>query len=243
VTLSQDAPDPLDLAGQRALWVAVPPGWIEFKAHRTPEEARRWFAGLVDLHAQELAPSRQTLEAAFEQVREAVSVQPVDAAGAVVTVVDDRATLWQYTLTLVDVPESGDINVMAVIERYLHSAAGAEPLTDADVVEEFVTTDGRDGMAVHTSVAAVDAGRLLEHVAHARADQLGVVHAAVPVRGQRRLVAMITGVAPTVEERPLMAMVAAQMADTVQLRALTDAPPAGRVDVDTTGLIGQTRST
>jgi hypothetical protein len=236
------ASDPLDVVGQRALWVAVPPGWIEFKAHGTPAEARRWFAGLLDQHADELAPVRTALESAFEQVRAAVAEQPVDAAGALVTVVDEAVTLWQYTVTLVPVPEPGDINVMAVLERYLGSTPGAAPLADDDLVEEFVTSDGRDGIAVHTSVVASDPGLLLDHVPHVEPAALGAVHATVPVRGDRRLLAMITGVSPTVEERPLMAMVAAQMADTVQIRGLDDDPPAGRVDVDTTGAFGQTPS-
>lgn len=234
--------DPLDLIGEQILWVAVPPGWIELKAHASAQAARHWFAALLDQDAERLAAQRAALEEAFEQAREQVARQPVDAAGAIVTVVDDHATLWQYTLTLVQLPDPGDINVLAVIERYLHSRVGAAPLGPDDFVEEFVTTDGRDGVAVHTTAAAVDARALVERVPHTDPSRLGMVHAAVPVRGRRGLLAMITGASPTVEERPLMAMAAAQMADTVQLRDALDAPPTGRLAIDTTGLIEQTRS-
>ena len=58
-------------------------------------------------------------------MRAEVAPYPVDAAGALLTLLDDdRPTLWMFTVTQIAFPPSGDANIMAVVERYLESGEG-----------------------------------------------------------------------------------------------------------------------
>lgn len=224
------------------LWVGIPPGWIELVAHEDDAEAARWFDRLLDQTPDLFDDAgREVLRDSYDQVRRQMPRGAVDAAGVLVTTLaDDEVTLWQFTVTVVPVPPSGDVNVMAVVERFLDSETGRRPLDDPDdLVESFRTDDGRDGVAIHTTARVSDDGRLARNVPGTDADRLGVVYAAVrlnrPATATADRLAVVTGVAPSVAQRLPMSIVAAQLTLSARLRdGDADAPP-GRVDVDTTG--------
>lgn len=224
------------------LWVGIPPGWIELVAHESDDAATEWFDRLLALTPDLLDERASTrLKRTFAEARRQLPSGLADAAGLLLTTLeDDQVTLWQYTVTLVPVPPSGDVNVMAVVERFLKSPEGRRPLTDPDdLVETFQTTDGRDGVAIHTTTRVDDNGRLSANIPGADADRLGVVYAAVRLNRPRGAsadrMAVITGVAPTVAQRLPMSVVAAQLTMSAQLRDSDAPPPPGRVDVDATG--------
>lgn len=223
------------------LWFVTPPGWIELVAHEDDEEAARWFDRLLaktpDL-VDEAGLAR--LRSTFAEVRRQMPRDLVDSAGVLVTVLeDDEVTLWQYTVTLMTPPQAGDVNVMAVIERFLESAEGREPLGEDDFVESFHTPDGRDGVAVHTTTTLDDGGRLAANIPGANPARLGVVYAAVRLNRVRGAsgdrLAIIVGTAPNVEQRLPMSIIAAQVLMSARLRDSDADPPAGRIDVDATG--------
>jgi hypothetical protein len=224
------------------LWVGIPPGWIELVAHEDDAEAARWFDRLLDQTPDLFDESgRDILRRSYDEVRQQLPQTAVDSAGVLITTLaDDEVTLWQFTITIVPVPPSGDVNVMAVVERFLASDAGRRPLDDPDdLVESFRTDDGRDGVAIHTTTAVSDGGRLSSNVPTAEPERLGVVYAAVrlnrPAAATADKLAVVTGVAPTVEQRLPMSIVAAQITLSARLRDGDSPPPPGRVDVDTTG--------
>lgn len=226
------------------LRTAVPPGWIELKAFADDAEAERWFGELLDLTPDLYdAGQRAHLEEVYRQARAQVAQLPVDAAGVLFTVLeDDRPTLWSFTLTQVPFPESRDVNVLGVLERFLASEAGRRGLGSDDVVETFETADGRDGVAIYTT-GSVDpvTGHVGEHVPHLDAEALGVVHGAVRLPrldgAQRDVVLVVSGVAPTLDERPLMALVAAQLTVNATLQPADQPLPPGRVAVDAVGVV------
>ncbi len=224
------------------LWVAVPPGWIELVAHADDDEARLWFERLLDRTPDLFDDDgRAILRQSFDDVRRQVPRGALDAAGVLVTTLeDDSVTLWQFSIATLPVPPSGDVNMMAVIERFLDSPQGRNPLTDPDdLVESFRTEDGRDGVAIHTTTRVDDGGRLASTVPGTDPERLGVVHAAVRLNRPRSAtadtIAIITGVAPNVQQRLAMSIVAAQITLSARLRDSDDAPLPGRVDVDATG--------
>jgi hypothetical protein len=223
------------------LWVHVPPGWIELAAFAGDAEALAWFGRLLDetpdLFA---ATARAELMRTYAAVRSQVDHGLVDSAGTLVTTLpDDTVTIWQFTLRVVDLPPSGDVNPMAVVQRFLaaEQAGGTDELGTDDLVEEFRTEDGRDGVAIHTTAPAGENGPLLlRHVPHADPAALGVVYAAVRLHrssgGDFDRLAVVTGVAPTVAERLPMALVAAQLTLSARLRNARSDPPPGPVAVD-----------
>lgn len=226
------------------LRTAVPPGWIELKAIEDDEQARQWFDELLDLTPGLYDEAgRASLHEVFQQARAQVALLPVDAAGAFFTVLEeDRPTLWAFTLTQVPFPESRDINVMAVVERFLSSQTGRQGLGPDDVVETFQTQDGRDGVAIYTT-GSVDpsSGRVGGHIPQLDADALGVVYGAVRLPrlddAQQDVVLVVSGVAPTLEERPLMALIAANLTVHATLQHADEPMPPGRVAVDAAGVV------
>lgn len=157
----------------------------------------------------------------------------------VTTLPDGTVTLWAFTVRVLDMPQSGDVNPVAVVERFLvaEQDAGVPELADADLMETFCTRDGRDGVAIHASVAAplpVEA-----EVPGTDPEALGVVYAAMRLRrppgaAVDRLV-LVTGVSPNVGQRLPMAVVAAGLTLSAQVRADGEKPPPGRIDIDPTG--------
>lgn len=228
------------------LWLAVPPGWIELVAHNDDAEASAWFERLLDqTPALFDDDGRAILRQAYDEVRRQMPQGLIDAAGVLITSLDDdadanAATLWQFSVAVVPAPPSGDVNLMAVVERFLDSPQGRRPLTDEDdLVESFRTEDGRDGVAIHTTTRVDDGGRLAGNVPGTDPARLGVVYAAVRLNRPRAAtadrIAVVTGVAPNVEQRLAMSLVAAGLTLSAQLRDHDDAPPPGRVHLDATG--------
>jgi len=223
------------------LWFVTPPGWIELVAHEDDEEAARWFDRLLAKTPDLIDEAGlDLLRRTFADVRRQMPRDLVDSAGVLVTTLeDDAVTLWQYTITLLTPPQAGDVNLMAVVERFLESPEGREPLGEGDFVESFRTPDGRDGVAVHTTTNLDDGGRLASNIPGATPNRLGVVHAAVRLNRVRGAsgdrLAVIVGTAPKVEQRLPMSIVAAQILVSARLRDSDAEPPAGRVDVDATG--------
>jgi hypothetical protein len=227
------------------LWFLTPPGWIELVAIADEEEAARWFGELLDRTPQlfERGKTRAELLRTYRAVWQQVHDSPVDSAGALVTtLLDGTATIWQFTLRIVDLPATGDVNPMAVLERFLAAEQGpaSDVLGPEDITETFRTEDGRDGVAIHaTSRLGRDGETLPQNVSGADPAALGVVYAAVrldrsPGTDADRLL-LVTGVAPTVGERLAMALVAAQLTVSAQLGEPGSGPLPGRVDLDTTG--------
>ncbi|MGH3383081.1 MAG: hypothetical protein ACRDO1_00740 [Nocardioidaceae bacterium] len=229
------------------LWVLVPPGWIEFSAFSSDEAATRWFDRLLaktpDLFDEQ---TRVALRVTYAQVRSQIPAGLVDSAGALITtLLDDTVTMWQFSMRVLDLPRSGDINPMAVVERFLESEQGRSEVGEDDIVESFQTEDGRDGVAIHTTATAVDdGGQLVANVPGTDPAALGVVYAAVRLHRQEgseadRL-AVVTGIAPNIEQRLPMSIIAAQLTLSAELRDEGADPPEGSIDVDTTGRFDQT---
>ena len=223
------------------LWFVTPPGWIELVAHEDDEEAAPWFDRLL-AKTPDLVDEAGTdlLRRTFAEVRRQMPRDLINSAGVIVTTLeDDEVTLWQYTLTLMTPPQAGDVNLMAVVERFLESPEGREPLGEGDFVESFHTADGRDGIAVHTTTVLDDGGRLAANIPGANPDRLGVVHAAVRLNRVRGAsgdrLAVIVGTAPNVEQRLPMSIIAAQILVSARLRDSDAEPPVGRIDVDAAG--------
>ena len=232
------------------LRLAVPPGWIELKAFADDDTASAWFAALLD-ETPDLFDdaSRARLEEAYTRVRAEVAPYPVDSAGALLTVLDDdRATLWMFTVTQIVFPPSGDANVMAVVERYLESGEGRAGAGPDDLIESFTTDDGRDVVAIHTTARLDErAGMLTGNIPGADPSRLGAVYAAVRLpraKGSRQdRVVVVTGVSPTVEERTLMSLVAAQLTLSATLHTDAQGIPEGRIAVDPTGAFSRAAAT
>jgi hypothetical protein len=104
----------------------------------------------------------------------------------------------------------------------------------------FQTQDGRDGVAIHTTgTVGPGSGHVREHVPHLAPDALGVVYAAVRLPREDgspydRLL-LVSGVAPTLAERPLMALVAAEITVNATLVPADEPLPPGRVAVNAAG--------
>jgi hypothetical protein len=231
------------------LWVQVPPGWLELVAFDADPAAEAWLTSLIDATPALLdATSEANLRAAYEHARSRTKGFDVASAGALVTVLpDQKVTVWQFTITVLTIPVHGaaatEINPMRVITQFIQGEMSAGHRED-DTVETFETADGRDGVAIYTATQLDDGAAMRANIAHAEPDALGVVYAAVrlplvPDDSAPR-VALITGVAPTVAERELMAWVVAQLAVTVELRPADAVAPAGRIDVDARGDLEET---
>lgn len=236
----RDAPEHPDVGDE--LWVAVPPGWIELVAHENDEDAARWFDRLLAKTPNTFDENgMESLRTSYDEVRRQMPRDSIDAAGVLVTTLDnDEVTLWQFTMSVVAGPPSGDVNVMAVVERFMGSAEGRELIAGKDdFAESFQTQDGRDGVAIHTTTRIDDDGRLAMNIPHADSERLGVVYAAIRLNRAKSTtadrIAIIVGVAPNVEQRLPMSIVAAQLTLSARLRD-SDAPPLpGRIDIDVTG--------
>lgn len=223
------------------LWFGTPPGWIELAAHDGDEAAIAWFDRLL-AQTPDAFDDRTLadLRARFLQARGAVPRDGITSAGVLVTTTEaDEITAWQFTLAVVDMPPSGDVNVMAVIERYLESDEGRRPLGADDFVETFQTDDGRDGVAVHTTADSEQPAEILASLPTADPGRLGVVHAAVRLNRPRSAdhdrVLVLTAVCPRPYERLALAVVAASVVLSARLRDGDAAPLPGRVDLDATG--------
>lgn len=223
------------------LWFAIPAGWIELVAHENDEEAAQWFDRLLGKTPDTFdEAAKKILRSSYDEVRRQMPRGLVDAAGALITSLDDEVTLWQFSVTLLSMPPAGDVNVMAVIEKFMNSAQGREGVIgDGDFIENFQTPDGRDGIAIHTTTQIDDNGRLAANVPGVDADRLGVVYAAVrlnrPSTASSDRLAVVTGVAPNVEQRLAMAIVAAQITISARLHDSDAEPLPGRIDVDVAG--------
>ncbi|MGL3198944.1 MULTISPECIES: hypothetical protein [Curtobacterium] len=137
---------------------------------------------------------------------------------------------------------TGDVDLLAVVERFLDSPAGAVGLSPGDLVESFVTHDGRPGVAIHTTTGGPDA--LRSNVPHAETDALGVVYTAVRLEHGREgsdRILLLTGIAPSVTERLPMAVLAAQIILSATLRDSEDRPDV-RVVLDATSNEDQVRT-
>jgi hypothetical protein len=232
------------------LRLAVPPGWIELKAFSDDDTASAWFDALLD-ETPDLVDGagRARLQEVYRQVRAEVAPYPVDAAGALLTLLDDdRPTLWMFTVTQIAFPPSGDANIMAVVERYLESGEGRAGADPDDLVESFTSDDGRDLVAIHTTARLDERqGRLSGNIPGADPSRLGAVYAAIRLprapRSRSDRVAVVTGVSPTVEERTPMSLVAAQLTLSATIHSDTDGIPEGRIAVDPSGAFSRAAAT
>lgn len=224
------------------LWVAIPPGWIELVAHDDDDEAARWFERLLAKTPTTFGEKgTEILRSSYDEVRRQMPRDLIDAAGALLTTLeDDAVTLWQFTVSVIAGPPSGDVNIMAVVERFMESPQGRESLTDKDdLVENFQTPDGRDGIAIHTTTRIDDGGRLAENIPGTDSARLGVVYAAVRLNRAKSStadrIAVITGIAPNLTQRLPMSIIAAQLTLSARLRDSDGPSVPGRIDVDATG--------
>ena len=219
-------------APDAALTLAVPPGWIELKAFDDDAEALRWFTGLLDsTPALFDEPTRRHLLECYRVARAEALGLPVDCAGVLMTVYDGAPTLWTYTVVVIALPSSGEVNSMAVLQRYLESD-GRSHLGPEDLLESVDTPAGQEVVAIHTTSPVAPA--LVEQVGDrvpglgGAGSALGVVHSAVrlprsPGEDVDRLV-LVTGVAPRLEERLAMSLVAAQLTLTARAGSSADLP-------------------
>jgi hypothetical protein len=218
------------------LALAVPPGWIELKAFTDDDTAVAWFGSLLDLTPDLFDDeARAELLECYRIAREQVRDLPVDSAGALMTAYDGRATVWTYTATLIAFPPSGELNAMTVLQRYLR-ADGQRHVGPDDLIETFDTDDGREVVAVHTSVP-LDAD-LRDRLSASLPDGgqepgvAGVVQSAIRIPraegDDADRAVLVTGVAPRLEERLPMSLVAAQLTLSARLLA-AGALPHGKV--------------
>lgn len=223
------------------LWMAIPPGWIELVAHADDVEAARWFDRLLDKTPDLFDDDgKNVLRASYDEVRRRMPREALQSAGVLVTAYGEEATLWQYTVSIESVPTAGDINFMAVVERFMASEEGRAPLNEeTDFVENYQTVDGRDGIAIHTTTAVDNDAAIKENMPLAETNRLGVVYAAVrlnrPIESDEDKILLVTGVSPNLDQRLAMSIIAAQITLSARLHD-NDAPAMdGRVDVDATG--------
>lgn len=236
-------PDELGDAGT-ALVVPVPPGWVELRAFEDDAAAEAWFERVLAATRGLDTSTAETLRAGYGPIRRALREVPVDAAGLLLTTVGDVTdpdfgpddlTVWVFTLTQVVLPGTAELNPMAVVERYLGTGPGSQPIGEDDLTETFRTHDGRDGVAIHSTAAQQRLDPRLLSAAGLGPDA-GVVHAAValgplPDGSSRMLVS--TGLCRGLEERPLMALTQAQLTLGATVRAVGDLD-GSRVVLDAT---------
>lgn len=217
----------------------VPPGWIELKAYADDAEAAAGFDRMLGdtPGVDEVLAARLRKE--FQRARAGVAASQVDSAGVLLTTtaseptpdaIRDGLTVWAFTASVVVLPGPADLNPMAVIERYV----GQHPWGADDELEPFSTLDGRDGVAIHTTLDA-HADALPAWVAVDPDDGTpgGLVMAGVvlPSPDGVSRVLVTVGVCPTLEERPWLALQQAHL--TVGARVV------GEADEDHLGLVQQ----
>lgn len=229
---------------EAGLLLPLPPGWVELKAFQEDAEALGWFDTLLAQTPGLTPESSAELRGHFARARAAVVDQPVDAAGVVITTLadatrgdlaDEELTMWAFTVSQVVLPGPSELNPMAVIERHL--ATGAE-LSPDDLTETFRTPDGRDGIAVHTTLERQHVDVAVLEPLGGGGDAGGLVLAAValgPVSERSNRVLLTTGVCPRSQERPWMALMQAHLTVGARVWSGDDPLPPGPLVYDATG--------
>jgi hypothetical protein len=214
------------------LWLQPPPGWLELTAFAGEDAAVAWLDHWLAPDRDRIdAGLREQLATTLRRAYAATADSPLVSSGVVITALSDTtATMWHYGVATVRASLT-DIEPVALAERIIGAGlAGA-----VDETEEFTNADGQPGIAVYTRTTA-RGGDLAANIPAADPENLGVCYALVPVLHAPGWLAVVTGVAPNLDERRAMAVGVAMIAGTVQARPAGDPGPApDRVILDAAG--------
>lgn len=217
------------------LATGLPPGWIEVASFETRRHLALFLDRMMDADADRFgAAEREQVQTLCARAHGLVSDQGWLQAGCVVTDFPDdgsavagaptretpydestpwRTTVWTVAVGLVPVPETGDLNPIALAERALGRTGGVE------LLETFGFHDDREVLAAATTVAAPALGDTTEATTlpHLDPDALGVVVYVLPVLGLPGHLTVGIGVAPNVDERSAMSVLALEIASSVHV--------------------------
>jgi hypothetical protein len=222
------------------LATGLPPGWIELAAFRDEATMRSFLDEQLAADGEAFTTEQRSMVGhACAAVFGLVRPQRWLHLGAVVTQVpgeaaDWRTTVWTVGVGVMPLPESGDVDPIAVAERVLGRMDGVE------ASETFRLDDGRHGIVL-AMTTSVDLSGLdfdpLAYLPQLDPQALGVYLCLLPVPGLPEHVGVTIGVAPNRTERGPMSFLAGQMA--TSLHAVTDPTelPSAHVLVDTTGRV------
>lgn len=233
----------------------LPPGWIEVASFETRRHLALFLDRLMDADADRFGDAeRAQVQALCARAHGLVSDQGWLQAGCVVTDFPDdgravagvptretpyddttpwRTTVWTVAVGLVPVPETGEINPIALAERALGRTGGVE------LLETFRLHDGREVLAAATTV---DASPLGDEpgpgtLPHLDPEALGVAVYVLPTLGLPGHLTLGIGVAPNVDERSAMSVLALEIASSVHAVEDPGALDPRAVLVDRTGRV------
>ncbi|WP_127479774.1 hypothetical protein [Nocardioides pantholopis] len=214
----------------------LPPGWLEIGAHEDEEALRGFLAAQIAADADAYtAEQEQALVDACVRARELMADRAWLHLGCVVTQVprDETwvSTVWSVGIGVLRVPDFGDVDPMAVAQR------GVAHLGAVDSVREFALADGREGMLFGmrgTAGPALSEVPPDQRLPQLDPDALGMYVVLLPVAGVPGLVGITVGVAPNVEERGPMSVLAGEMAASLHVVDDSASTPRDAVLIDTT---------
>ena len=212
-----------------AMATGLPPGWIELAAFDGETTLRAFLDAQLDVDAELFSPEhRDLLVDGCLLAHSMLSGQRWLHLGAVATwlPIDDtqmRTTVWTVGVGLLSIPQLGDIHPIGVAERVLGRRG------DVQQVEPFQLPDGRDGVVIGATTSFDVAELSFDPTAYMpqlRPDELGVYIVLLPVVDLPDHLGVTVGVAPNLDERGPMSVLASQMAVSLQrLDRAGDVPP------------------
>lgn len=207
------APDRPDVAAPGGVWVPTPPGWVEVAAFTDDARALEHWQEMVE-------PARETIgDQAADALYETLAAQRRQAAGAgvvsaglVLTFVDEQAVVWTFTTTLHHV-DRAELSPAGLVER----AALTGAVGTVDEVTDLTMVDGRPGVQVDLSGPQPG-------TADGDGRRYGVCAVGLSLAGRPHDLVLVTGAAPDVAQRELIAPVVHAVAVGV---SVGDAPVHG----------------
>lgn len=229
-------PDPRSYAAL-TFATGLPPGWIEVAAHRTDADLRAFLERQMDADGDAFdAERRAQLVGACLRARELLAGQDWLHLGCVVTQVPSAdvwtSTVWAVGVGLLRAPAADAVDPLEVARR------GVAHLGDVDTVREFEVEDGRQGVLLGMTTragAALDEVPVEQRLPQLDPDRMGMYVVLLPVAGVPGLIGLTMGVAPNLDERGLMSVLAGQMAASLHVVGDPAALSPETVLVDTTG--------
>lgn len=220
------------------LATALPAGWIELVAFRTPERLTAYLRAQLAVDGDRFSAEQadQLIDACRRAHGLAVSERWLHL-GCLVTdfPVGEtlRTTVWTIGLGVLRVPTFGDVDPLGVGARVLASLGIIEDVIDVEL------DDGRRGLIVGGYASAGPGADLssTELLPQLDPERLGLYGVLLPLPGAPGRLVLALGISPCGEERQAMSVVAGQLATSVHVIGdLSHYAPAS-VLVDTTGLV------
>ncbi|MBF4160944.1 hypothetical protein [Nocardioides acrostichi] len=220
----------------------LPPGWIELVAFSSVDVLASFLRAQLAVDADRFDDDEiERIVDACVRAHAVAAPQRWLHLGCVVTEFPveetSRNTVWTIGVGVITPPSFGDVDPVAVASRVVGS------LGEISQVERFSTDDGREGVVFGGTTSATslpdgltdaDVVRMLPQIDLAA---LGLYAVVMPLRGLPDRLVLTLGVAPCVEERQAMSVLAGQMAASVHAIADLAAYPRANVLVDRTGAV------